>query len=139
MPNLKLILVFLMCAAFSYATARSEDQINFEPWTGTWTNTDANTNSTTRLVVTRNEGKLIVHGFGKCHPTDCDWGTTGLHICQVQPNDGPVGFASWDAKFKDHHIVLRLTDEKLVVESFDIYKDQSGRRNRSRTETFAKP
>lgn len=97
-------------------------------WMGSWTNTDANTSSTTRLLITNTNGKLLVRGYGKCSPTDCDWGTTPLHLCKDRTDSlGLVGFAAWNQGFTDRYIVLRLKSSQLVVESFDIFKDNSGR------------
>lgn len=59
------------------------------PATGTWHNIDPNTNSITRVVVDwgcADQALCPVGGscvypagsirtFGRCHPTDCDWGT----------------------------------------------------------------
>lgn len=42
---------------------------------GTWTNTDGNTNGITKLIITGNNS---IQAFGKCSPTDCDWGKTPL-------------------------------------------------------------
>jgi hypothetical protein len=39
------------------------------------------------------------------------------------------GFASWDHKYKDTHLTLRLERTRLIVEDFNIYKDKSGRSN----------
>lgn len=108
-------------------------------WLGEWDNTDASTRSTTKLKIDHVDGKLVIHGFGKCHPRDCDWGTTPLHLAVVTDRVNElIGLASWDEGFKEHHIILRLGSGKLAVESIDIYKDASGRANRSYTESFAK-
>lgn len=44
-------------------------------YNGTWRNDDPNTDGITRLVITNAGAAITVHGFGKCAPTDCDWGT----------------------------------------------------------------
>jgi len=129
----------LLVASVAGVSIFADDAPAVDAWAGEWVNTDPNTRSTTKLKIALTDGKLAVHGFGKCHPTDCDWGTTPLHLCSVGDRaKDVVGFASWDQKFKDHHIVLRLKAGKLSVDSFDIYKDKSGRTNRSATEMFAK-
>lgn len=61
-----------------------------QPMTGSWHNIDASTRSITRTVVGFNCGDVVlcdsngncsggqsyftVHAYGKCPPTDCDWG-----------------------------------------------------------------
>jgi hypothetical protein len=48
---------------------------------GDWRNVDANTRSVTRVVVWHECGDTggpsywAMHPSGKCHPTDCDWGS----------------------------------------------------------------
>ncbi len=44
-------------------------------WVGTWTNANSSTNNVTRIIITSANGQLTLHPFGKCTPTDCDWGT----------------------------------------------------------------
>ncbi|MEK7311223.1 MAG: NBR1-Ig-like domain-containing protein [Chloroflexota bacterium] len=44
-------------------------------WAGTWVNTNAGTNNITRIIITASGSQLSVHPFGKCTPSDCDWGT----------------------------------------------------------------
>lgn len=62
-----------------------------QPMTGTWKNINAATNSITRVNVgfgcgdvvlcdtnghcTGGQSYFTLRPFGKCHPTDCDWGT----------------------------------------------------------------
>ena len=45
---------------------------------GTWFNDDVNTSGITRVMIDM-DGPLFVHPFGKCHPTDCDWGTLSVN------------------------------------------------------------
>ena len=48
------------------------------------------------------------------------------------------GFASWDHKFADTHLTLRLEKGELVVESYTVFKDKSGRSNYRSKATFKK-
>ena len=45
-----------------------------DDFVGTWVNSDANTSGMAELAITKlNPTTVSFHGFGKCHPTDCDW------------------------------------------------------------------
>lgn len=44
-------------------------------WVGTWTNANASTTNITKIIITSANDQLTLHPFGKCAPTDCDWGT----------------------------------------------------------------
>ncbi len=49
-------------------------------YSGTWINDDSNTDSVTKLTMSNAGSSITVHGYGACHPTDCDWGTrTGTY------------------------------------------------------------
>lgn len=50
---------------------------NPSPLGGTWVNDNPNTGGLTRLLITQNGNSVSVHAFGKCSPTDCDWGSQG--------------------------------------------------------------
>ena len=59
------------------ATPASADQPYFF---GHWRNVDPNTNNLTRVGIDPSGGwNTDVHGFGACHPTDCDWGHADGH------------------------------------------------------------
>lgn len=108
-------------------------------WIGEWVNADPETRSTTKVRIAVVDGIPTIQGFGKCHPTDCDWGATRLHLCARSGEEKQiVGLASWDQTFKDHHMVIRLERGVLSIDSYDIYKDNSRRTNRSTGETFRK-
>ena len=42
---------------------------------GMWKNVDPQTRGLTTLDIKVDGDKVTVHAWGKCHPTDCDWGT----------------------------------------------------------------
>ncbi|MEK7808415.1 MAG: NBR1-Ig-like domain-containing protein [Chloroflexota bacterium] len=43
-------------------------------WVGTWTNLAA-TNNITKIIIGVSGAQLTFHPYGKCSPSDCDWGT----------------------------------------------------------------
>jgi hypothetical protein len=44
-------------------------------YVGNWYNDDAATSGVTKIFITNSGQTLYVHPYGKCMPTDCDWGT----------------------------------------------------------------
>lgn len=54
---------------FSFNTGASQ-------YAGTWLNDDSATSGVTKIIITHLGGQnLRIHPYGKCTPTDCDWGT----------------------------------------------------------------
>jgi len=43
-------------------------------WVGTWTNSNASTADITKITIAANGTQITIHPYGKCSPTDCDWG-----------------------------------------------------------------
>jgi hypothetical protein len=41
---------------------------------GIWTNANASTNNITKFTITASGSQITIHPYGKCSPTDCDWG-----------------------------------------------------------------
>lgn len=92
---------------------------------GSWTNVDANTRGMTRLVIARNAGGAwSMHGFGRCHPSDCDWGVTGAEVV------GDALVATYRFGFKTTTLTARLASTRLSVDVFDDYTDADGRTDR---------
>ena len=61
-------LFFLALASISHA--------QIDDFVGDWENIDENTKGMTRLTIKAQEENLVLHGWGKCNPTDCDWEET---------------------------------------------------------------
>ena len=66
--------------SFSFDTIAS--QYNGNPWT----NDDSGTNGITKIYITNSGQTLNVHPYGKCTPSDCDWGTKSTSLASsVEP------------------------------------------------------
>jgi beta-lactam-binding protein with PASTA domain len=63
------------------------------PFIGTWVNVDTNTRTITKVQIRRDGGQMAIHMWGKCHPTDCDWGEVTAPVSDAA--DGTVNI-SWD-------------------------------------------
>ena len=59
----------LLIPSWLFAQAPTPDAL-----TGSWINQDSETRGVTQVTVRRDSSRIIVHVWGSCHPTDCDWG-----------------------------------------------------------------
>ena len=96
-----------------------------------WVNTDSNTNGLTRISITQNGSALVVHAYGKCTPTDCDWGSVQAPYSGKGPFSVPYKFS-----FKTTTLSLEPHAGQLTVNEVDHYTDASGRPDRTATYEF---
>jgi hypothetical protein len=96
-------------AAHAQCLAQSED--------GQWVNTDAATRSLTRIELRFTCQDQVLNGqpyppgpawhvhiWGKCHPTDCDWGEVGA----VRLGSGFI-FAYYDQGFARRYVYAKMS------------------------------
>jgi len=87
------------------------------PEDGNWTNTDPNTRSITRIQIRFVCQDQILNGqpyppgppwyvhlYGKCHPSDCDWGEVGAQ----RLNTGHI-FAFYDQGFAKRYVWAKMS------------------------------
>lgn len=100
---------------------------------GTWINTDSNTSGITKLVISQRGRSLNIQAFGKCQPTDCDWGTTQLitYGNNVQDRNHQFATASYNKSFAETLLTLKLNSRgnQINLESFTEFTDNSNRQN----------
>lgn len=117
---------------------RSEDQLNGQvgggivdpsPLVGTWLNTDKKTRGIAKLALTQDDGVLKVRAFGACDPSPCDWGDVpGLAFSSgVGSPEGMAFTALYDFGFMETFLAVYLKGGILVLDSFNTFKDESGR------------
>jgi hypothetical protein len=103
---------------------------------GSWTNENPDTGGVTRVEIRTESNTVYVHMWGKCHPTDCDWGETTTDISDA--NDGILSL-TWVFYFKVETQQLSvLPDGRLQVTGHVHYTDDSGRQDRDYTEYYLK-
>lgn len=99
-------------------------------WSGTWVNQNPSTSGITKFVVVPDGiHKFKVRVFGKCHPTDCDWGTTEMITYKRQDSYYFYGTANYAQGFKNTVLTFTLAEGPVVLESFNRFLDNSGREN----------
>lgn len=87
-------MIFIFCLSsigpFIFGSGAAMAVCIFPEEPGSWVNVDANTSAITKAKVRFQCQDLVINGelyppgfpyyihlFGKCHPTDCDWGEVG--------------------------------------------------------------
>lgn len=109
-----------------------------------WKNIDANTGGITRIEITKSGNNVFVHVWGKCHPEDCDWGVVKAfpyaeNVSQSMINNTQVVSAVYNTNFSETVLVIRLLSaNKLQIEVYTRFTDNSGRNNYTKKYTFSK-
>ncbi len=88
----------------------------------TWINADPNTGRITEIIIGQtNSGEMIVHAYGACYPTDCDWGP-------VTAAAGDPFTAVYLHGFKTSVLTLELIGaDTLHVHDSAVFHDGTGR------------
>ncbi len=104
-----------------------------QDFVGTWVNVDSNTRGITRFVVTAPQpNTLKVQVFGKCHPTDCAFGTAQLTTYgnNVQDPDHKEATATYNQSFANDFLTFALRgNSQILLQSFTQFTDNSARQN----------
>jgi hypothetical protein len=127
---------------------RAEDHLGSEevggapvdpaPLAGTWFNTDKKTHGIAKLVLTQSAGALRARAFGACDPELCDWGEVPALTFSsgVSSPEGMAFTALFDFGFMETLLAVYLKGGILVLDSFNTFKDDSGRSNYFSREFF---
>ena len=111
---------------------------------GVWVNPSA-TGGLAKLVIGGTAAAPVVHGFGQCSPTPCDWGRVrGItYGATVSSTVGDNVLAPYTFGFK--HTQLAITfrhpikgQDTLTVTSYNEFTDGSGRSNYAMTEVLVR-
>jgi hypothetical protein len=99
---------------------------HFEDLAGIWHNIDPHTNNLTRVKLEPMAFPDIrVHGWGQCHPTDCDWGG---EMGQFEPGGGGTVHVTFHSGFSITKLDLnRDPGDKLSYTMHVKFTDNSGR------------
>ena len=112
-----------------------------EDFVGTWTNADLESGKMIKFVITQEDSEYYFRGYGACHPTPCDWGTTPLTLYSksVSDTNDIAGTAEYDSGFKETRIYLVMLNPYVIMAyNFDKFADASGRHNCASMDCFTK-
>lgn len=132
---LAVLLLVLLTAGGSLASINQ--------FAGSWNNVDPNTSGITKLEIAVSDTSAQVHAWGKCHPTDCDWGSVQAQafasgVSSDLASSADTLIAVFDAGFSETTLVIRPSGNTLNVDAYDRFLDNSGRSNYLASYSFQK-
>ena len=104
-------------------------EIDPTPILGAWYATDREAGGIARLVLSQEDGRFIVRAFGAMTPEPLDWGEVE-GVCygsNVQATEAMSFTASYDFGFMDTYLAAYGKQGILVLDTFNTFKDDSGR------------
>lgn len=138
----KVFLSFLAAALVLTFVAVSPASASSNQFVGKWVNSDSNTNGITKINIALVSGTFTVAAFGKCTPTDCDFGVStvtafGPDVSAVLPDKVGALMAVFKESFAvDTLIINPAKGDTLQVQDFVHFTDNSGRTDYTKTYTF---
>lgn len=131
------IIMLALCA-----TPTSFAQLN--RFTGNWINGNLNTSGVTKVAVVATANSIEVHAWGKCHPTDCDWGAVqgyayaGKVVDDLAAQARSIS-ATYRTSFSETIMVMHaVASDQLQIEIMTRFLDSSGRTSYSAVYAFVR-
>lgn len=98
-----------------------------EDFVGNWFNVDAETDGITRIEIRQRPNGLEIHPFGRCQPTECDWGWSPAELFISHATWQPAALLV-EYRTRSDRIVTTLTlhheQGLLRVDSFTRFADE---------------
>lgn len=123
-----LVLSLLALAMASGASAQ------LDRFSGYWKNVDPTTGGVTTLDIGASGSDVTVHAWGKCTPTDCDWGDAyqsyayGPSVSSDLISEAMAISAIWTTSFSETLMIVKPTEkERLQADDYTRFTDDSGR------------
>ncbi|HEX8137875.1 MAG TPA: hypothetical protein VF544_09825 [Pyrinomonadaceae bacterium] len=119
----------LVCLVMLVPSTAKAQLSRFE---GAWRNVDPATSGLTTLQISTS-GTVKVHAWGKCHPTDCDWGEVtgyayGPNVSANLSATARAISAVYTTGFSETIMIIRpLGRDQLEASVFTRFTDTSGR------------
>jgi hypothetical protein len=123
------------------AVARPAAPVDPAPLVGTWVSFDPATRGIVRVVVASRGGRLAVRAFGAGSPAPHDWGeAAGDAFAGSVDAAAAVGFtARYRFGFVDTLLAAYLNRRLLVVDTYNVFGDGSGRASYFSRDHFHQP
>jgi hypothetical protein len=107
---------------------------------GNWVNANPQMGGITHIEVRDAGGKPTVQMWGKCHPTDCDWGSVDATPfgSNVESRSVIISLgATFKPNFAERQVTLHLIEKNVLRATVSThFTDRSDRSDYEKTETF---
>jgi hypothetical protein len=102
---------------------------DLSPALGTWLNCNLNTGEIVSLTLEEGDDGLILRAFGAADPSQRDWGGTAAvpHVSSLGSREVSGFTARYDFGFMETQIAANLKYGVLVIQSYNTFRDGSGR------------
>ena len=127
--------MFALMAALSVAFLTGPTlALGYDDFNGSWRNDDPSASDLTRVVVNQSGGTYRVRAFGKCHPSDCDWGEVGATIYSDSAASSSASsrlelIATYRTGFSESILILDdQSGNRVGYSLYTRFTDRSGRR-----------
>jgi hypothetical protein len=113
---------------------------DIESLLGTWRNVSAKTGQIARVDVVAKGGEIFFHCFGQLEDSEMDWGPTPCQLFSSSVDVAVIdGFGcNYDFGFMEVRVVGNMKYGTMVIQSYNTFKDNSGRNDYFCREFFAK-
>lgn len=120
------------------AGAAPAGEVDPEPMFGTWHNTDKNTAGIVRMVLGESGEGFTVHAWAAGDPDLYDWGEAQAtaHAANTGSSEGMAFSAVYNFGFVETILAAYTKSGILVLDTFNTFKDGSGRSNYFTREFF---
>lgn len=137
------IVLSMVAASLLLLISLSTCSASLAQFAGDWNNVDPNTGGITKLSIAISGASANVHAWGKCHPTDCDWGSVNAFAFAPDVSSDPVSqaqalMATFVTSFSETTLFINAQGSQLIVQSYTRFIDNSGRSNYGSSDVFKK-
>ena len=129
-----ILLVALPCAVYA----------DIGQLVGKWKNVDPETRGLAILEIDVTGNQVMVHAWGTCHPTACDWGSVRAtafapNVGSRLPDQARTLLALFNSGFNEKMVVIDVVaGDKLRVEALTRFTDNSRRTAYSAVDTLSR-
>jgi hypothetical protein len=137
------IILSIVAASLLLLISLSTCSASLAQFAGDWNNVDPNTGGITKLSIVVSGASANVHVWGKCHPTDCDWGGVDSFVFAPDVSSDPISqaqalMATFTTSFSVTTLFISPQVSRLSVQSYTRFTDGSGRSNYGSSDLFGK-